>query len=126
MGATLRGYITCDTCHRTVTVVAEVSTRDGVELWWELPEKWELYGKNRGRMSAYCSSKCRSAVKNIGQSWPDQTGKARVRADAFDADTVGKVFELIEAGAGSASADQILAAIEAVLIAWRKGTPTNA
>lgn len=120
MPAYVRGYVVCETCGKTASARAQVSERDGTELWWrELPEGWQLFARGKQTVLAYCSSKCNTKSAVIG--WPDFTGKRSADTDAFDARTVDKVFELLEtASSGKAGADTILAAIEAVLMAWRK------
>lgn len=118
MPAYLRGFVVCDGCGRVATASAQVSSRHEFELWWDLPEGWQLFSRGRGTTSVYCSTKC-NAHRAV-MSYPDQVGRAKQDPDAFDARTMDKLYELIESASGS-SADAVLAAIEAVLSAWRRG-----
>jgi hypothetical protein len=57
--------------------------------------------------------------------YPDQEGRRKQNPSAFDVRTLDKVYEMIEGAAGGSSADNVLAAIEAVLIAWRQRGATT-
>jgi hypothetical protein len=123
----VRGYVVCEGCGKSVSVRGQVSARGGsdFELWWQnLPEGWAIHHRGRSYALAYCSSRCNKHSAVMGS--PDFTGKTKVPDDKFDARTVDKIFEMLEtSSAGAAGADVILAAIEAVLMAWRqKGQPT--
>jgi len=116
--AHVRGLVVCDGCGKTATVTASVSTRPDFELWWDLPVGWRLYGRGRGSVAVYCQSSC---VKNSAvMGHPDQQGRRTSESSAYDARTLDKLYELIECAAGDISADNVLAAIEAVLFAWRQ------
>lgn len=117
MPAFVRGFVVCDGCGKTANASAEVSARDGVELWWDLPKDWLLYARGRATTIVYCSTACRPKTGAWG--YPDQIGR-RKSASTFDVHTLDKVYELIESAACGAGADNILAAIEAVLTAWRR------
>lgn len=70
----------------------------------------------------YCSRSCNTHSASMG--YPDQQGRGDPDAATFDVRTLDKLYELIEIGTKkSTGADNILAAIEAVLIAWRKCPP---
>lgn len=121
MPAHVRGFVVCDgeDCNATVTVVARVASRgDHPELWWDLPEGWQLYARRHGGSVAFCSSRCNKQSATMGH--PDFTGK-RHNETTYDVRTLDKLYELIEIGAKTSSdADNVLAAIEAVLLAWRQ------
>jgi hypothetical protein len=116
--AYVRGFVVCDGCGKTATATAQVSTRHDFELWWDLPEGWQLFGRGRGNVAVYCQPSCNKHRAVMG--YPDQEGKRKQAPNAFDARTLDKIYELIESAAGSTSADNVLAAIEAVLMAWRQ------
>jgi len=92
---------------------------DGISLWWDLPSGWELFSRGRGRVLIYCAPACRG--KGLS-GYPDQTGQPSTAPPSkFDPRTLDKLYELIDGGAnGDATADNVLSALEAVLIAWRK------
>lgn len=120
MPAYVRGYVVCEGCKKSANasaVIGEAWNRTG--FWWTLPENWILYEpRGHGNVRVYCSYECNkhSAV----MSYPSQTGKAPVDG-SFDERTIDKLYELIDVGAkGGASADNVLAALEAVLSAWRQ------
>lgn len=120
--AYVRGYVVCDGCGKTATASAQVSSRHDFELWWDLPEGWQLFSRGRSTTSVFCSSKCNK--NRAVMSYPDQQGKSKLEPNAFDVRTLDKLYELIENGASGSSADNLLAAIEAVLVAWRRrGVP---
>ena len=121
MPAFVRGYVICDGCGQTATATAQVSTRHDFELWWDLPEGWQLFGRGRGNVTVYCKPSCNSHRAVSG--YPDQEGKRKAEPAKFDVRTLDKIYELIEAGHGS-TADNVLAAIEAVLLAWRQKAAT--
>ena len=118
MPAFVRGFVICDGCGKTASASAQVSSRHDFELWWDLPEGWQLFGRGRNTTSVYCSRACNS--HRAVMTYPDQEGKRKQDPSAFDVRTLDKVYEMIEAGAGGAGADNVLAAIEAVLMAWRQ------
>jgi hypothetical protein len=114
----VRGYVVCDGCGKTATATATVSTRHDFELWWDLPEGWTLFGRGKGTNAVYCKSSCNKHSAVTG--YPDQTGRRKEDPSAFDVRTLDKVYEMIESASGGSSADNVLAAIEAVLMAWRQ------
>lgn len=120
MPAYVRGYVVCNGCGTSANASAYIG-----EAWsktsfrWQLPEGWLLFEpRGHGNVSVYCSHGCNKHSAVMG--YPSQTGQARPD-DTFDARTVDKLHELVDVVAkGSATSDNVLAAIEAVLIAWRK------
>jgi hypothetical protein len=117
--AFLRGFIVCDGCGTTATVTAKVSARDHTDLWWDLPTGWQLFGRGHNGVIVYCSRACNTNGASMG--YPDQQGRGNLDPATFDVRTLDKLYELIEIGAKkSTGADNVLAAIEAVLIAWRQ------
>jgi len=119
MAVYVRGYVVCNGCGKSASARAVVSESNRLQLWWEPPAGWQLFGRGGQAMRAYCSGQCNEHSAVMGS--PDYVGKKKTETDAFDARTVDKVFELLEAASGKTGADTILAAIEAVLLAWRKG-----
>lgn len=119
MPVRLHGDLTCNGCGKREIASAQVSVRSdaaGVSLWWDLPEGWTLFGR-RGAVAVYCTSACNKHLAVSG--YPDQTGKPSTTAPSkFDPRTLDKLFELVRNSEG-ANADNILAAIESVLMAWR-------
>lgn len=92
---------------------------DGISLWWDLPSGWELFSRGRGRVLIYCAPACRG--KGLS-GYPDQTGQPSTAPPSkFDPRTLDKIFELMRDSEG-ANADNVLSAIESVLMAWRVGT----
>lgn len=124
MPAYMRGFVVCDGCGKAANASAQVSDRNGIELWWDLPEGWQLFGRGRSSISVFCSSKCNS--HRAVMSYPDQTGRAKQDPQAFDVRTLDKIYELIESAAHGSTADNVLAAIEAVLTAWRQRPEVSA
>jgi len=118
----LRGDLACNGCGKTATASAQVLVRSdaaGVSLWWDLPEGWTLFGRS-GSVTVYCTPACNKYLAVSG--YPDQTGKPSTGAPSkFDPRTLDKIFDLVRDGEG-ATADNVLAAIESVLTAWRVGT----
>jgi hypothetical protein len=119
--AFVRGYVVCDGCGKTSSATAQVSSRHDFELWWDLPQGWQLFGRGHNSTSVYCSSSCNKHRAVMG--YPDQEGRTKQDPSAFDVRTLDKVYELIEHASGGSSADNVLAAIEAVLTAWRQKVP---
>jgi hypothetical protein len=124
MPAYVRGYVVCEGCKKSANASAYIG-----EAWsktsftWKLPEGWVLYEtKGHGNVRVYCSYACNKHSAVMGS--PSQTGQAPID-NAFDERTVDKLYELVDIGVkGGASADNVLAAIEAVLNAWRKKAAT--
>lgn len=116
MPAYVRGYLVCNSCQKSTNASAIIGEAwSKTSFWWTLPEGWRLYeSRGHGNVRVYCSSEC---DKYTG-SYPTQTGKGPID-DTFDARTIDKLYELIDAGNG-ATADNVLSALEAVLSAWRK------
>ena len=122
MAIFVRGVAVCDGCGRVAAMDASYSARDGdTHLWWNMPKGWLLHERGQNSAHAYCNYDCQK-----GYAQPDRIGKGEpeVAAHAFDARAVHKLTELLEAKQGVA-ADDLLAAFEAVLVAWRKKGQTG-
>ena len=120
----VRGYVVCGGCGKSATVRGEVAgaVNGGIELWWkDLPEGWEIFSRGRNVASAYCSAKCNKHSAVMG--YADFRGKEKKTEATYDERTAEKLLELMETASttSAVNADTILAAIEAVLSAWRKG-----
>lgn len=124
MPAFVRGYVVCDGCGKSENAPAAVGQAwDKADFWWELPEGWLLYNpRGHGSVRVYCSYTCNKKSAVMGS--PTQTGHRRASGE-FDAQTIDKIYEMVEIGMRQgASADAVLTAMEAVLLAWRKGGAT--
>ena len=120
MPAYVRGYVVCEGCTKSANASARIGEAFGkTSFWWTLPEGWLLYeNRGHGNVSVFCSYGCNKHSAVMG--YPTQTGQAHVD-NAFDERTIDKLYELIDVGTKSgASADNVLSALEAVLIAWRQ------
>lgn len=123
MPAYVRGYVVCEGCKKSANASARIGEAFGkTSFWWTLPEGWLLYDRHGGNVAVYCSYGCNKHSAVMG--YPSQTGKAPPDG-AFDERTIDKLYELIDVGSkGGASADNVLAALDAVLTAWRKRITT--
>lgn len=92
--------------------------RHDLELWWDLPQGWEVFTRGQNGVRAYCSSGCNKHSAVMGS--PDQRGSRVSEAQSFDARTMDTLMGLLEMAATGARADDVIAALEAVLTAWRK------
>lgn len=121
MPAYVRGYIVCEGCGKAANATASIGRAwDKTSFWWTLPEGWILYDarSGHGNVRVYCSYGCNKHSAVMG--YPTQTGKAPA-SNAFDMRTMDKIYEMVEASAREGStADAVLTAMEAVLLAWRK------
>jgi len=114
----VRGVATCDGigCKRVATVEGAYSHRMDTEIYWYLPKGWLLFERGQNATRVYCSWDCHK-----GPGSPDRTGNGLPAASAheFNARTIHKLTELLQARV-NVSADDLLAAFEMVLLAWRR------
>ena len=112
----VRTYVTCGACG-FVTAARFTQDRHANGLQLELPEGWGwgpkegdgVIGEPDASDRLFCSLSC-----CFEGGYEDR----RPRSGTFDPQTVDKIYELLDAT--TASPDNVLAAIEAVLIAWHK------
>jgi hypothetical protein len=109
MPALFRGFVVCDGCGKVAPATATWGAWG--KFWWTMPEGWQLYEHGAHSTSVYCQSSC---YKGYGQ--PRQTGKGEKADYTFDPRTIDKLAELAETP--NVKADDVLAAIQAVLAAW--------
>jgi hypothetical protein len=120
MPAYVRGYVVCEGCKKSANASAYIGQAwDKASFTWTLPEGWQLYEpRGHGYVRVFCSYECNKHSAVMG--YPNQTGQA-LPVGAFDERTIDKIYEMVDVGMNSnADANNVLAAIEAVLIAWRQ------